>query len=111
MNPVEENVIPNSISINVPYAIVWEVRSKLHWFIGFPLHVEGNSCSIDYLHRVKKSNINWYYPAVQDLEITDDDQFLPVDIIGEWDYSNEDQYIFILKNEDEIISCFEEYVK
>ena len=101
------------IKLNEPHAIVWMEKSKPHWYVGFSiLVINDTSTKIEHLHREStSSNTIWHYPRWEDIQVAENEQILPVNVVGEWDYSNENKHVLILKNEDKIQSCFEEYTQ
>ena len=51
---------------------------------------------------------SWKYPTYTDIQDVEKNQILPVAVTSEWDYSNHEQFVLIVKNPSEINACFTE---
>ena len=101
------------MKINESKAIVWEENSELKWYIGFILSIESpNSSKVEHLTRCSPGNdMQWNYPNIPDVQDTDVIQILPMEVVGEWDYSNPEKSVFEVKNYEKINEYFKEYIK
>lgn len=91
-----------------PVAVVWDVRNKKKWYVGFYLDKnDDETFRIDHLERVNgRENKIWQRPSGRDdIQHADEIQILPMNVLGTWDLST-DRPSFILSNEDEINDCF-----
>ena len=102
----------NIIKINEPNAVVWGENNELKWYIGFILSTESpNSSKVDHLTRVFTGKDSlWQYPKVSDVQDTDIIQILPIEEIGERDYSDPNKSVFEVKNCEQVNKCFKEYI-
>ena len=101
------------MKINEPKAIVWEENSELKWYIGFILSIESlNSRKVEHLTRILPGGDSlWNYPNIPDVQDTDVIQILPMEVVGEWDYSDPKKSVFEVKNYEKINEYFKEYIK
>ena len=111
-NAPDISEVSNIIKINEPNAIVWEENNELKWYIGFILSTESpNSTMADHLTRVFPDQDSlWQYPKISDVQDTDIIQILPIEVIGEWNYSDPKKSIFEVKNCEQINVCFKDYI-
>ena len=102
----------NIIKINEPNAIVWEENNELKWYIGFILSIDSsNSSKVEHLTRALHSQDSlWHYPTIPDVQDTDIIQILPIEVIGEWDYSNPKESVFEVKNVEQVNDIFEKHI-
>ena len=100
------------MKINEPKAIVWEENNELKWYIGFILSIDSpNSSKVEHLTRVLPGTDKlWQYPQIPDVQDTDIIQILPIEVIGEWDYSNPKKSVFEVKNCKEINAVFKIHI-
>ena len=101
------------MKINEPKAIVWEENSELKWYVGFILSIESsNSRKVEHLTRILPGGDSlWNYPNIPDVQDTDVIQILPMEVVGEWDYSDPNKSVFEVKNYEKINEYFKEYIK
>ena len=59
---------------------------------------------------MKGSDSLWQYPKIPDVQNTDDIQILPIEVIGEWDYSDPKKSVFKVINYEQVNICFKEYI-
>lgn len=100
------------MKINEPKAIVWEENNELKWYIGFILSIDSsNSSKVEHLTRALHSQDSlWHYPTIPDVQDTDIIQILPIEVIGEWDYSNPKESVFEVKNVEQVNDIFEKHI-
>ena len=86
------------------------VAGGIRWFIGFLLEVKADSVKMEHLVlSTSNSNAHWQYPSIDDIQVADLEQILPIDVIGDWDYSNTRKSVFIVDNAEAISLCFQDY--
>ena len=54
------------------------------------------------------NNMQWNYPNIPDVQDTDAIQILPMEVVGEWNYSNPEKSVFEVKNDEKIHEYFKE---
>ena len=87
---------------------MWDIKKKKQWYIGFYLDKNSDGTfRIDHLERANnRCNNMWQRPSGKDdIEDTDEIQILPIQVLGEWDFTKEMPY-FLLTNEHEIKDNF-----
>ena len=74
----------------------WKKNNELKWFVGFILSTESpNSSKVEHFTRVFTGKDSlWQYPKIPDVQDTDTIQILPIEVLGEWDYSNPKKSVF-----------------
>ena len=100
----------SDLRVNEAHAVVWNVAGSIRWFIGFLLEVKADSVKMEHLvPSNSNSNAHWQYPSIDDIQVADLEQILPIDVIGDWDYSNTRKSVFIVDNAEAISLCFQDY--
>ena len=92
------------IASNELCAIIWEHRGKLNWFLGYFMKINENSMKIEHLEQVLANNNSyWRYPNYAGVQEVEDEQILPIKVVSEWDYSNAENFVTVVKNAVEIV--------
>ena len=94
--------VPSSqvLAVNELCAIVWDYRGKLNWHLGYVLTINDTFIEVEHLERIVASNgSSWQYPShftdIQNVELV---QILPIRIDSEWDNSNPEKSVLVVKN-------------
>ena len=97
----------DTLKINEPYAVVWEVNNEIKWYIGFAVTILSNQLTkFEHLDRVNEKDSLWHYPYSVDIHETDNMQILPIEVIGEWNYTDPNKPLFEVKNCEQVNICF-----
>ena len=95
---------------NQPVVVVWDVRGAKKWFVGFFLdNNEDGTYRIDHLERVSsRGNTKWQWPsACDDIQDAEEVQILPIQVLGDWDFTSDKPY-FLVSNAEDIVQNFEQ---
>ena len=106
-NPVHEGETVLTLQPNQPVAVIWDVKNKKRWYIGFYIDKnDDGTFRIDHLERCGAGDKVWRRPTGNDdIQDTEDIQILSVNILGGWNFIRE-KPSFVLTNEDEIQDSF-----
>ena len=101
-----KNPIPQSRFVpQQPVAVVWYIDDdRSYWCLGFFLdQIDKSTCRVDHLE--SKDKVNWYHPAIDDIQVVNYTQILPCNVDGEWNFVRR-QSAYIIKNIQEIDLLF-----
>ena len=83
----------------------------LNWFLGYVLESNDTCIKVEHLERVATSiDSAWRY-SKYDIQDGEHDQGLPINVLSEWDYSDPEHFILVVKNFDDISSCFQKFIE
>ena len=102
-----------SVHINKICATVWVGGSgQCNWFLGYVTDEQQDGYLVDHLHRVNSgSHQTWGYPSKEDFHLSEQDQILPCEIIGQWDLRDHRNAWFALKNVKDKLNSFNNLAK
>ena len=74
------------------------------------MEINENSSKIEHLDWVlANNNSSWRYSNYADIQEVEDEQILSIKVVNEWNYSNAENFVLIVKNAVEIGFCFSNY--
>ena len=105
LQAVSDDTTKTKFVAQQPIAVVWHNETdQLEWSVGFFLdEVEAEACRVDHLE--SKDKVNWMRPAFDDIQVVKYIQILPIEVIGDWDFSKR-HCTFTIKNADNINEIF-----
>ena len=108
---VEETMSADGLPFkpNETLAVIWDRRKVRRWYIGFYIDTNGDETfRVDHLDRAGAGDKYWKRPTgYDDIQDTSEEQVVPVDVRGEWDFTAEKPR-FIVFNDSEIQERFNE---
>ena len=86
-------------------AVIWDsTEDERYWCIGFYVRDFEDMIQVDHL-TLKEDSQQWIRPEIDDVQIVQHIQLLPVTVLGEWDFSKR-QAIYHVNNVTEIENVF-----
>ena len=81
-----------------------------YWCVSFFVcQVDDDTIKVDHLVQQKyTSSRDWIRGKSDDVQLVSHVQVIPVGIVGEWDFRNERQPVFVIENVDKIVTSFEQ---
>ena len=71
--------------------------------------VDDDTIKVDHLVQQKyTSSRDWIRGKSDDVQLVSHVQVIPVVIVGEWDFPNERQTVFVIESVDKIVTSFEQ---
>ena len=71
--------------VNDVCVVIWDIKGKAAWFIGYIKSQDGEHYIIEHLERTNDTDDSWRYPVVDDVQRAHGSQILPCVVDGEWD--------------------------
>ena len=98
----------NVNQINEPLAVMWDKDDGTGVSGFFVCKVYEDTIKVDHLVTQKNtSSRHWIRENSDDVQLVSYLQVIPVYVIGEWNFRNERQPVFVLENVDNIVTSFE----
>ena len=93
-----------------PLAVMWDLtmrkKSQREWFIGFYLDMNSDGTfRVNHLIRKGDKDSTWLAPIHSDIQDVCQEQVVPVEVVGEWNYNGRTPK-FILSNMNDIKTVF-----
>lgn len=93
-----------------PLAVMWDLtmrkKSQREWFIGFYLDMNSDGTfRVNHLIREGDKDSTWLAPIHSDIQDVCQEQVVPVEVVGEWNYNGRTPK-FILSNMNDIKTVF-----
>ena len=108
----EDDMNNKLLSVNETCAVVWDIKGRPAWFLGYVIEMNHDFVKVEHLTRVNKlSNILWKYGNFGDIQNVNPEQVLPITVVSDWDYTDPNNFVLRIENFEEITLCFENFVK
>ena len=97
---------------NEPLVVLWDNDTTRCWYIGFFVcEIDEDHIKVDHLERQKcNSDQYWIRGKADDVQSVNLVQVIPVSVVGDWNFGNERQPVFVLDNSKDIKLSFDKYI-
>ena len=72
---------------------------------------DDDTIKVDHLQQKYTWSRDWIRGKGDDVQLVSHVQVIPVGIVGEWDFRNERQPVFVIENVDKIVTSFEQNLR